>query len=286
MLLEHGLSQNTLSAYRKDLAHFSQWLTTEGQTKTTLLNASRQNLLDYLAYRHRIGRHPRSTSRALSCLRRFYRWLLQSQLIDQDPTLNIENPKLPRNLPKLLTEQDVDTLMSMPDLSTTLGLRDRAMLELLYACGLRITELVQLDMPALNLKQGIIRVVGKGQKERLVPMGEEATDWLRRYIDNARPELLKGKPQQVLFLSQQGKMMTRQTFWHRIKQYALTAGIQTNLSPHTLRHAFATHLLNHGADLRVVQLLLGHSDISTTTIYTHIAQARLQSLYQAHHPRA
>lgn len=284
MWLEHGLSKNTLSAYQQDLQHLTTWLTNTKQG--LLLQLTRYQLIDYLAYRHQTGLHARSTARALSCLRRFYRWLLQEQLIATDPTLDIDNPKTPRSIPKLLTEQDVETLLNMPDLSTMLGLRDRAMLELLYACGLRISELVQLEMTAINLSQDIIRVTGKGDKERLVPMGEEASSWLKRYIEGSRHDLLKGTQSQVVFLSQQGRMMTRQTFWHRIKRYALEANIRANLSPHTLRHAFATHLLNHGADLRVVQLLLGHSDISTTTIYTHIAQARLQSIYRKHHPRA
>ncbi len=284
MWLEHGLSKNTLSAYRQDLLHLTAW-STEKQ-KLPLIQLTRQQLQAYLVHRYQLGMHARSTARALSCLRRFYRWLLQEKLITADPTLNIENPKTPKSIPKLLSEQDVETLLNMPDLSTTLGLRDRAMLELLYACGLRITELVQLEMNAINLRQGIIRITGKGNKERLVPMGEEASNWLDRYLESVRDDLLKGTQKQTVFLSQQGKMMTRQTFWHRVKRYALEAGIQANLSPHTLRHAFATHLLNHGADLRVVQLLLGHNDISTTTIYTHVAQARLQSVYQKHHPRA
>jgi integrase/recombinase XerD len=230
--------------------------------------------------------HARSTARFLSCARRFYRWLLQSEKITTDPTLNIESPKLGRSLPKTLSEQDVEALLNAPDISTAIGIRDRAMLEVLYASGLRITELVTLDLNSVNIRQGVIRVMGKGSKERLVPIGEDALDWVTKYLEQARAELLGGKVASVLFVSQHAKGMTRQTFWHRLKVYAGLAHISSTLSPHILRHAFATHLLNHGADLRVVQMLLGHSDVSTTTIYTHVAKARLQALYKQHHPRA
>jgi integrase/recombinase XerD len=281
--LERGLSQNTMSAYRTDLLHFAQWL---DKRATDLLTVKREDLQAYLAYRYQQKLHPRSTARFLSCVRRFYRWQLREEKITQDPTLNIESPKIGRPLPKSLSESEVEALLAAPDLNTALGMRDRAMLEVLYASGLRITELITLPMTAVNLRQGVVRVMGKGSKERLVPLGEEASDWVVRYLQSARAELLAGKTCDTVFVSQQAQMMTRQTFWHRIKQYAKTAGIRSALSPHTLRHAFATHLLNHGADLRVVQLLLGHSDVSTTTIYTHIAQARLRSLYSQHHPRA
>jgi integrase/recombinase XerD len=281
--LERGVSQHTLSAYRTDLNKLSEWLNGEG---INLLGMQREHLLNYLSYRYEQQFHSRSTARCLSCARRFYRWLLREEMRDSDPTLNVEMPKIGRSLPKALSEADVDALLNAPDTNTALGLRDRAMLEVLYASGLRISELVGLAMPAINLRQGVVRVIGKGNKERLVPLGEEATAWLVQYLEQARPELLHGNSTEVVFISQQGREMTRQTFWHRIKQYAQVADIRTHLSPHTLRHAFATHLLNHGADLRVVQLLLGHSNVSTTTIYTHVAKERLKSLYAQHHPRA
>lgn len=281
--LEQGLSRNTLSAYRADLRDFAKWLQT---INVKLEQASEKDIGAYLAYQHQKGMHARSSARFLSCIRRFYRWLLQEERIKVDPTLNIESPKLGRALPKTLSEQDVDALLNAPDTMTALGVRDRAMLEVLYASGLRITELVTLDLNSINMRQGVIRVMGKGSKERLVPIGEDALDWVNKYLDNARAELLNGKSSSILFISQHGKGMTRQTFWHRLKYYAEIAHIQSSLSPHTLRHAFATHLLNHGADLRVVQMLLGHSDVSTTTIYTHVAKARLQALYKEHHPRA
>jgi integrase/recombinase XerD len=232
------------------------------------------------------GIKARSTARALSCLRSFYRYLLREKVIKVDPTLRIENPKLGRPLPDSLTESDVERLLAAPDLTTPIGIRDRAMLEVLYACGLRVTELVSLRLTDMNLRQGVLRVMGKGSKERLVPLGEEAISWLQQFIQDSRDELLKKNlSEDVVFPSNQGKMMTRQTFWHRIKIHAQDAGIKKKLSPHTLRHAFATHLVNHGADLRVVQLLLGHSDLSTTQIYTHIAQQRMKELHAEHHPR-
>lgn len=280
--LEKGLSENSRSAYRSDLAHFNGWLAEQG---VDLKTAGRDVLLDYLAWRVDEAFKPRSTARFLSGARGFYRYLLREEIIPVDPTLLVELPNLGKPLPKSLSEADVEALLAAPDLAEALGQRDRAMLEVLYACGLRVTELVSLTLDQVNLRQGVVRVMGKGSKERLVPMGEEAITWLERYLRNGRAELLNGRPSDVVFPSQRGDMMTRQTFWHRIKHHAMRAGIQKALSPHTLRHAFATHLLNHGADLRSVQLLLGHADLSTTQIYTHVAKARLQELHARHHPR-
>ncbi len=281
--LEKGLSKNSLSAYRSDLMLFGIWLHTAHNT--TLSLASQSLIQAYLGHQLQQKIAARSIARFLSCVRSFYRYLLREKRIDQDPTLDIQSPKLGRPLPKFLTETEVDKLLNCPDTHDPIGLRDKTMLELLYACGLRITELVTLPVGAVNLKQGVIRVSGKGNKERLIPMGQEAMTWIERYIKEARPVLLDHQPAEILFPSNRRQMMTRQTFWHRIKLYARMADIRTSLSPHTLRHAFATHLLNHGADLRVVQLLLGHSDLSTTQIYTHVAQARMQSLHAKHHPR-
>lgn len=278
--MEKGLSDNSLSAYRRDLHKFSQWL----KEQSLLLVASHQ-VQSYLAFRQQQGASARSLARLLSCLRGFYRYQLRENAMSEDPTALIDNPKLGRPLPKSLTEQDVERLLAAPDLNEAIGLRDRTMLEVLYASGLRVTELVSLTIPQVNLRQGVVRVFGKGSKERLVPLGMEALNWLERYLRQARPDLLKGRQSDVLFPSKRGQMMTRQTFWHRIKQCAAIAGINKPLSPHTLRHAFATHLLNHGADLRVVQLLLGHSDLSTTQIYTHIANSRMKDLHAQHHPR-
>lgn len=280
--LEKGLSEHTRSAYRSDLAHFNGWLQERG---LELPDAGREVILDHLAWRLNAGYVARSTARFLSGLRGFYRFLLRENLIATDPTLQVEMPKLGRPLPKSLSEADVEALLAAPELGEPIGLRDRAMLEVLYACGLRVTELISLTLEQVNLRQGVLRVFGKGSKERLVPLGEEAIIWIERYVREARPFLLDGKPSDVLFPSQRGEQMTRQTFWYRIKHQAKVAGIAKSLSPHTLRHAFATHLLNHGADLRVVQMLLGHSDLSTTQIYTHIARARLQELHAQHHPR-
>jgi integrase/recombinase XerD len=281
--LEKGLSQNTLDSYQRDLKALTKWL---DESNRSLQSVRREDLLKYLADRMGSGIKARSTARALSCLRSFYRYLLREKVIKVDPTLRIENPKLGRPLPDSLTESDVERLLAAPDLTTPIGIRDRAMLEVLYACGLRVTELVSLRLTDMNLRQGVLRVMGKGSKERLVPLGEEAISWLQRFIQDSRDELLKKNlSEDVVFPSNQGKMMTRQTFWHRIKIHAQDAGIKKKLSPHTLRHAFATHLVNHGADLRVVQLLLGHSDLSTTQIYTHIAQQRMKELHAEHHPR-
>lgn len=280
--LEKGLSAHTQAAYRSDLALLNGWL----QARDVELQAvGREVLLDHLAWRMNEGYKARSTARLISGMRGFYRFLLREGIIDADPTLQVDMPQLGRPLPKSLSEADVEALLGAPDLDDPIGLRDRAMLEVLYACGLRVSELVGLTLEQVNLRQGVLRVFGKGSKERLVPMGEEAIGWVERYCREARPALLAGRPADVLFPSLRGEQMTRQTFWHRIKHQAQVAGIAKSLSPHTLRHAFATHLLNHGADLRVVQMLLGHSDLSTTQIYTHIARARLQALHAQHHPR-
>jgi integrase/recombinase XerD len=281
--LEKGLSQNTLSAYRQDLQNFALWADKSGNQLSLI---RREDVLRYLSDRMSQGVKARSTARALSCLRSFYRHMLREKQVTEDPTLRVENPKLGRPLPDSLTEGDVEKLLAAPNLSTAVGFRDRTMLEVLYACGLRVSELVGLKLTEINLRQGVVRIVGKGSKERLVPMGEEAISWLTAYLQETRDSLLKKNlNQDVVFPSNRGSAMTRQAFWHRIKAHAQTADIQKKLSPHTMRHAFATHLLNHGADLRVVQLLLGHSDLSTTQIYTHIAQHRMKELHQQHHPR-
>ncbi|MEH6472183.1 MAG: site-specific tyrosine recombinase XerD [Halopseudomonas sp.] len=279
---EKGLSDNTLSSYRRDLKAFAAWL---AESEQTLMEAERADILRYLNVRLRKRYSPSSTARMLSCLRGFFRYQLREQQIEHDPTLQVESPKLGRPLPQVLTEVEVDELLAAPDPQDPIGFRDRVMLELLYACGLRVTELISLQVSMVNMRQGVVRVMGKGSKERLVPLGEEALEWLARYLRQGRVMLLKRADSEVLFPSSRGQQMTRQTFWYRVKHYAAEAGIDKPISPHTLRHAFATHLLNHGADLRVVQLLLGHSDLSTTQIYTHIAQQRLQSLHQKHHPR-
>lgn len=281
--MERGLSENTLSAYRNDLMQFTNWL--QQQHSIDLLSIERTQLMDYLALRSEQQRSPRSSARLLSSLRRFYSWCRRERLIDEDPTRLLSAPKLGRPLPDTLSEEDVEKLLDAPDTKTALGLRDRSMLELLYATGLRVSELVCLQQHQVNLRQGVVRVTGKGQKERLVPMGEVAIDWLRRYLQEARPELAAGDLDGMLFLTRRKSGMTRQAFWYLIKRYARQVGIRAHLSPHTLRHAFATHLLNHGADLRAVQMLLGHSNISTTQIYTHVAKARLQALHAQHHPR-
>jgi integrase/recombinase XerD len=283
MWMEKGLSDNSLSSYRRDLRQFHDWLAQSRDS--SILRADRSALQAYLGARLRQGQSPRSTARFMSCVRGFYHYLLREGRITVDPTLDVDSPKLGRPLPKSLSEQDVERLLQAPDLDVALEFRDRTMLEMLYACGLRVTELTSLQLVQVSINQGVVRVFGKGSKERLVPMGEEALLWLRRYMAGPRAELLKGIPSDVVFPSRRGRQMTRQTFWYRIKIYALRAGIRQELSPHTLRHAFATHLLNHGADLRVVQLLLGHSDLSTTQIYTHVAKQRMQELHSRHHPR-
>jgi integrase/recombinase XerD len=249
------------------------------------MGCGRAELLDFLADGLRTGRSARSAARMLSCLRSFYRYQLRTGRISADPTLQVDSPRLGRPLPKSLSEGDVDALLRAPDTATPLGLRDRAMIELLYACGLRVSELVNLEIGALNLSQGVVRVMGKGSRERLVPVGDEAVSWLSSYLREARPRLVADGASAALFPGRDGAPLTRQAFWYRLKHHALEAGIHKPLSPHTLRHAFATHLLNHGADLRVVQMLLGHSDLSTTQIYTHVARERLKQLHAAHHPR-
>jgi integrase/recombinase XerD len=252
----------------------------------SLLEVQRVDLLDYLSQRLKDGYSSRSTARSLSSLRAFYSHITVKHNLKENPTSRVDSPKLGRSLPKTLSEDEVEKLISSPDVEDYIGLRDRAMLELIYACGLRVSELISLDMLNLNLRQGVIRVIGKGEKERLVPMGEEALDWVQRYINKGRPYLLKEDNKvSELFLSKRGKSMTRQTFWYRIKEYANKASINKDLSPHTLRHAFATHLINHGADLRTVQLLLGHSSLSTTQIYTEVARHRMKELHNEHHPR-
>ena len=283
MWMEKGLADNTLSSYRRDLRQYNDWL--QAERGATVLRADRVDLQSYLGDRLRKGLSQRSTARFMSCARGFYHFCLREGRINIDPTLDVDSPKLGRPLPKSLSEQDVDKLLEAPDTDIALEFRDRSMLELLYGCGLRVTELTSLQLSQVSINQGVLRVFGKGSKERLVPMGEEAVSWLQRFMAGPRMELLKGIPSQIVFPSRRGTQMTRQTFWHRIKIYAERAGIKTALSPHTLRHAFATHLLNHGADLRVVQMLLGHSDLSTTQIYTHVAKQRMQELHAQHHPR-
>lgn len=279
--LEKGLSKNTLTAYRNDIRTFSNWY-----KGNSLLEVERVDLLDYLADRLKQGFSSRSTARSLSSLRAFYSHLTVRHNLKEDPTSRVESPKLGRSLPKTLSEEEVERLIQAPDVDDDIGLRDRAMLELIYACGLRVSELISLDILNINLRQGVIRVIGKGEKERLVPMGEEALHWIERYINKSRPNFIKADNKiTVVFLSKRGKAMTRQTFWYRLKEYALLASINKELSPHTLRHAFATHLINHGADLRTVQLLLGHSSLSTTQIYTEVARHRMKELHNEHHPR-
>jgi integrase/recombinase XerD len=281
--LQDGLSVNTLDAYRRDLEGLSRWLAPRG---TALISASRGDLLEYLSGCAGKGARPRTTARLLSSLRRFYGYLVREERIKTDPTVLIDSPKIGRPLPKSLSEEQVEKLLQSPDVATHYGLRDRAMLETLYATGLRVSELVGLTLSQVSLTQGVVRVIGKGDKERLVPMGEEAISWISRYLAEGRPKLVRSRSTDALFATARGGPMTRQAFWHNLKVHTRTAGIESKkLSPHTLRHAFATHLLNHGADLRVVQMLLGHADLSTTQIYTHVAQARLKSLHEQHHPR-
>ncbi len=281
--LEDGLARNTLDSYRRDLRQFAAWLADRYGTELT--GATHAELQAYLAHRYSIKTKASSAARLLSSLKRFYRYAVRQNRIHADPTLLIEAPKLPRNLPKSLTEEHVESLLSAPNVEEPLGLRDRAMLETLYASGLRVSELVTLKLAQVSLDMGIVRVMGKGAKERVVPLGEEALDWIRRYVKGGRPHLLARKATDDLFVTMHGAAMTRQAFWCTIKRYAAQAGITKPVSPHTLRHAFATHLLNHGADLRVVQLLLGHADISTTQIYTYVARERLKQLHAKHHPR-
>lgn len=278
--MERGLSNNTLSAYRSDLYQYAAW---SQSCRLQLLNAQSNNILDYLAKSN--TQSTRTTARRLSSLRRFYEYLLREDQIKHNPTTQVDAPRLGRSLPKSLTEAEIEALLNAPDTTQILGIRDKTMLELLYATGLRVSELVNLTIHQINLRQGVIRVTGKGGKERLVPIGDESNLWLENYLSTTRAQLLKNTVSDDLFPSNRGKAMTRQTFWHIIKRYTITANIQKTLSPHVLRHAFATHLVNHGADLRVVQMLLGHSDISTTQIYTHVARERLKKLHSEHHPR-
>lgn len=279
--LEDGLAKNTLESYRLDLSAFSLWLTKQNKQ---LLTVDQADIQQYLAVKFPQSK-ARSISRLIASLRRFYRYLMRDNKISLDPTIQIQSPKLPRSLPKSLNEDEVLALLDAPNLNESAGLRDRAMLELLYACGLRVSELVGVKVTEVSINDGVVRVTGKGSKTRLVPMGEEAVDWISRYISEARPDILQKRLCDALFVTNRGEAMTRQAFWYLIKRYALLAGINKPMSPHVLRHAFATHLLNHGADLRVVQMLLGHADISTTQIYTHVARERLKQLHSAHHPR-
>lgn len=279
-LSAEGLSPHTRKAYVSDVAAVAQWA-----APRALTDLNPEDLADYLASPAVMNKSPRSVARLQSALRHFWRALTSRGLAVADPTIGLDSPRMGRPLPKDLSEADVEALLAAPNREDLLGLRDKAMLELLYACGLRVSELVGLPLAAVNLRGGYLRVMGKGRKERLVPLGETAADWLQRYLDNARPELTAGHITEALFLTRRGGAMTRENFWHMIKRYAALAEIQSTVSPHTLRHAFATHLLNHGADLRVIQLLLGHSDLSTTQIYTHVARQRLQSLHAEHHPR-
>lgn len=280
--LEDGLSKNTLVSYRLDLALFAEWL--QKAFDKSLIQASQADIQQYLAIRFPQSK-PRSISRLIASLRRFYRYCLRETKIEVDPTEQIDSPKLPRALPKSLNEEEVEALLKAPDINDPIGMRDRAMLEVLYASGLRVSELVGLKVTEVSLSEGVIRVTGKGSKTRLVPMGEVAVEWVARYLKQSRPEIMQKRLSDSLFVTQRGTAMTRQAFWYLIKRYALLAGIIKHLSPHVLRHAFATHLLNHGADLRVVQMLLGHADISTTQIYTHVARERLKQLHSIHHPR-
>lgn len=282
--LENNLAENTLSAYRRDLKGVVEWL---HHRDSSLERAQSDELQALLAERVEGGYKATSSARLLSAVRRFFQYLYREKLRQDDPSAQLASPKLPQRLPKDLSETQVGRLLQAPVVDQPLELRDKAMLEVLYATGLRVTELVGLTMSDISLRQGVLRVIGKGNKERLVPLGEEAIYWVEHYLEYGRPWLLNGASNDVLFPSQRGQQMTRQTFWHRIKHYAVLAGIDSEkLSPHVLRHAFATHLLNHGADLRVVQMLLGHQDLSTTQIYTHVATERLRKLHQQHHPRA
>jgi integrase/recombinase XerD len=278
-LIAQTVSPHTRNAYLSDLIQASEL------HQEQLPNWSSDDIADVLLALTKQGKSPRSIARTLSALRSFFKFLREQKLRTDNPVATHKTPKIGRALPKDLSEQDVESLINAPDINTALGLRDRAMFEVLYACGLRVSELLNLRLDLINLKQGYLRIVGKGNKERLVPLGQVACDWIEKYLEISRPQLYKSSTD-YLFLTQHGGIMSRQNFWYAIKRYALQAGIQAELSPHTLRHAFATHLLNHGADLRVVQMLLGHSDLSTTQIYTHVAQVRMQQLHAQHHPRA
>jgi len=280
--MERGLSSNTLAAYRADLVALARWLSAR---HVTLPKTGRADLMDFIAARVHGGARPRSTARQLSSFRRFFRYLMREGLIAEDPTAQIAMPKIGRSLPRSLSEAEVEALLAAPAVGEPLGHRDRCMLEVLYATGLRVSELVHLKLGQVKLNQGVIRGLGKGNRERLIPLGEEAVRWLNSFIEGARADILLDRSTDFLFPTRRGDRMTRQAFWHIIKRYARKASVNRELSPHTLRHAFATHLLNHGADLRVVQMLLGHSDLSTTQIYTHVARERLKELHSSHHPR-
>jgi integrase/recombinase XerD len=280
--MERGLSQNTLGAYRADLMTLARSLAEQEKIIDT---ADKADLLAFIAGRVEGGAKPRSTARQLSSFRRFFRYIMREGMRDTDPTADIEMPRIGRSLPKTLSEDEVESLLHAPNIDEPLGHRDRAMLELLYATGLRVSELINLKQSQVNFNQGVLRIVGKGDRERLIPLGEESQRWLRDFIDGPRMEILLERQTDYLFPTRRGDRMTRQAFWHIIKRYAEKAGVRRKMSPHSLRHAFATHLLNRGADLRVVQLLLGHSDLSTTQIYTHVARERLKDLHGEHHPR-
>lgn len=280
--MERGLSKNTLGAYRADLMTLGRVL---AESNKTINTAEKSDLLDFIAKRVESGAKPRSTARQLSSFRRFFRYIMREGLRDTDPTADIEMPRIGRSLPKTLSEDEVDLLLNAPNTDEPLGHRDRAMLELLYATGLRVSELISLKQSQINFNQGVLRIIGKGDRERLIPLGEESQRWLKDFIDGPRMEILLERQTDYLFPTRRGDCMTRQAFWHIIKRYAEKAEIRQKMSPHSLRHAFATHLLNRGADLRVVQMLLGHSDLSTTQIYTHVARERLKDLHGEHHPR-
>jgi len=280
MWLESGLSKNTLSAYRSDMNRFAKFIVNKD-----LIDVDQANIQGLLAVLMAEGTKASSSARVLSTLRRFYRYQIRENRIASDPCAQVLSPRLGRPLPKAVSESQVDELLSAPDTQTPLGIRDRTMLETLYATGLRVSELVELTLLEVSTQVGVVRIVGKGNKERLVPLGEQAVDWIERYQHSARQDLLRDRQSDAMFVTARGAGMTRQAFWHIIKKYAVIAGIESSLSPHTLRHAFATHLINHGADLRSVQMLLGHADLSTTQIYTHIARERLQSMHAEHHPR-
>ncbi|MGF1741120.1 site-specific tyrosine recombinase XerD [Vibrio profundum] len=284
MWMERGLSENTLASYRSDLNKLLAWMEAQCYRLDFISLSGLQEYQSWLA-----DQDYKQTSRArmLSAIRRLFQYLHREKVRSDDPTALLVSPKLPQRLPKDLSEQQIDALLDAPDPNDAVELRDKAMLELLYATGLRVTELVSLTMENMSLRQGVVRIMGKGDKERLVPMGENAVDWIERFLSHGRPDLLGEKTSDVVFPSSRARQMTRQTFWHRLKHYAVIAGIDSDkLSPHVLRHAFATHLLNYGADLRVVQMLLGHSDLSTTQIYTHVATERLKQIHSEHHPRA
>ncbi|MCH7829286.1 MAG: site-specific tyrosine recombinase XerD [Proteobacteria bacterium] len=280
--MERGLSKNTLGAYRADLMMLSRGLAAGGKV---IDKAEKSDLLEFIAQRVEMGAKPRSTARQLSSFRRFFRYIMREGLRDTDPTAEIEMPRIGRSLPMSLSEDEVDSLLNAPNTDEPLGHRDRAMLELLYATGLRVSELINLKQSQINFNQGVLRIIGKGDRERLIPLGEEAQHWIKEFVNGPRMEILLERQTDYLFPTRRGDRMTRQAFWHIIKRYAEKAGVRRTLSPHSLRHAFATHLLNRGADLRVVQMLLGHSDLSTTQIYTHVARERLKELHAEHHPR-